>query len=50
MSLTHVFTGEVEDKNVPFFLVLLKDTELLENTFFRFIIKVQGEPKPKVKL
>nr|XP_018906230.1 PREDICTED: muscle M-line assembly protein unc-89 isoform X3 [Bemisia tabaci] len=34
--------------NNPVFLVRLKDTEVLENTFLRFIIKVRGSPMPSV--
>jgi len=38
------------EANSPFFVVKLKDTELLEDTFLRFMIKVQGEPNPTVTL
>lgn len=34
----------------PYFTVSLHDTELLENTYLRFLIKVCGDPKPEVKL
>ncbi|KAL0112245.1 hypothetical protein PUN28_011952 [Cardiocondyla obscurior] len=37
------------DANSPIFLVRLKDTELLENTYLRFMIKVKGEPNPEMK-
>ncbi|XP_033229348.1 obscurin isoform X3 [Belonocnema kinseyi] len=37
------------DGNKPFFLVSLKDTELLENTYLRFMIKVTGNPNPDLK-
>ncbi|XP_063930937.1 obscurin isoform X4 [Zophobas morio] len=32
----------------PEFLVKLKDTELAENTYLRFMVKVRGEPMPDV--
>ncbi|KAL3285162.1 hypothetical protein HHI36_019282 [Cryptolaemus montrouzieri] len=32
----------------PQFLVALKDTELLENTYLRFMVKVTGEPNPEI--
>lgn len=38
------------DGNKPDFLVRLKDTELLENTYLRFMIKVKGNPNPELKL
>lgn len=38
------------EANAPIFLVRLKDTELLQNTYLRFMIKVKGEPNPEVKL
>lgn len=38
------------DANGPIFLVRLKDTELLENTYLRFMIKVKGDPNPEIKL
>lgn len=34
----------------PYFLVALKDTEILENTYLRFMVKVKGDPNPEVKL
>ncbi|XP_014485518.1 PREDICTED: muscle M-line assembly protein unc-89-like isoform X3 [Dinoponera quadriceps] len=37
------------DANAPIFLVRLKDTELLENTYLRFMIKVKGDPNPEMK-
>ncbi|GLG93475.1 Obscurin [Gryllus bimaculatus] len=37
------------EANAPVFLVMLKDTELLENTFLRFMVKVRGTPAPVVK-
>ncbi|XP_020716206.1 obscurin isoform X3 [Ceratitis capitata] len=33
----------------PVFLVQLKDAEMLEHTLFRFMIKVMGDPRPRVK-
>jgi hypothetical protein len=38
------------EANAPIFLVRLKDTELLENTYLRFMIKIKGDPNPEVKL
>ncbi|XP_017469983.1 PREDICTED: uncharacterized protein LOC108361757, partial [Rhagoletis zephyria] len=40
---------ETETNVAPVFLVQLKDAEMLENTHFRFMIKVMGDPKPRVK-
>ncbi|XP_066587330.1 obscurin isoform X6 [Prorops nasuta] len=37
------------EANAPIFLVRLKDTELLENTYLRFMIKVKGDPNPALK-
>ncbi|XP_011689400.1 PREDICTED: muscle M-line assembly protein unc-89 isoform X4 [Wasmannia auropunctata] len=37
------------EANAPIFLVRLKDTELLENTYLRFMIKVKGDPNPEIK-
>lgn len=34
----------------PYFLVALKDTEIMENTYLRFMVKVKGDPNPEVKL
>lgn len=36
--------------NAPYFLVALKDTEILLNTYLRFMVKVKGNPNPEVKL
>jgi hypothetical protein len=36
--------------NAPYFEVALKDTEILENTYLRFMVRVKGEPNPEVKL
>lgn len=36
--------------NAPYFLVALKDTEIMENTYLRFMVKVKGDPNPEVKL
>uniref|UniRef100_A0A1A9ZZH6 Obscurin n=1 Tax=Glossina pallidipes TaxID=7398 RepID=A0A1A9ZZH6_GLOPL len=33
----------------PIFLVSLRDAEMLETTMFRFLIKIMGDPKPKVQ-
>ncbi|KAL7294623.1 hypothetical protein TKK_0011927 [Trichogramma kaykai] len=37
------------DANSPTFLVRLKNTEILENTYLRFMIKVKGDPNPELK-
>jgi hypothetical protein len=34
----------------PEFTVKLKDTELAENTYLRFMVKVRGDPSPDVIL
>ncbi|XP_035445105.2 obscurin isoform X5 [Spodoptera frugiperda] len=33
----------------PYFLVALKDTEIMENTYLRFMVHVKGDPNPDVK-
>lgn len=38
------------EANSPIFLVRLKDTELLESTYLRFMVKVKGDPNPDLKL
>ncbi|KAG4067668.1 hypothetical protein HA402_005440 [Bradysia odoriphaga] len=38
----------IAEQNTPHFIVRLKDTEIMENTFLRFMVKIQGEPRPKV--
>ncbi|XP_022117643.2 obscurin isoform X5 [Pieris rapae] len=35
--------------NAPYFIVALKDTEILLNTYLRFMVKVKGNPNPDVK-
>ncbi|XP_061708255.1 obscurin isoform X2 [Cydia pomonella] len=35
--------------NAPYFIVALKDTEIMENTYLRFMVKVKGDPNPEVK-
>lgn len=39
-----------DDGSPPQFSVELRNTEVIENTFLTFMVKVKGEPKPKVKL
>lgn len=34
----------------PEFIIQLKDTELLEDTYLRFMVKVKGEPNPEIAL
>lgn len=36
--------------NKPVFLVQLKDTEVMEDTYLRFMVKLKGEPKPTIVL
>uniref|UniRef100_A0A0A9VUL5 Muscle M-line assembly protein unc-89 n=1 Tax=Lygus hesperus TaxID=30085 RepID=A0A0A9VUL5_LYGHE len=36
-------------KNMPQFIVTLTDTELMENTYLRYMVKVKGDPNPEVK-
>lgn len=38
------------EANHPVFLVQLKDTELLQDTYLRFMVKVKGNPNPTVRL
>lgn len=38
------------EQNTPYFAVRLKDTEIMEHTFLRFMVKVVGEPRPKIEL
>ncbi|XP_011291978.1 obscurin isoform X5 [Musca domestica] len=40
---------ESQTNVAPIFLCSLKDAEMLENTQFRFLIKIMGDPKPKVQ-
>ncbi|XP_067629054.1 obscurin isoform X3 [Eurosta solidaginis] len=40
---------ETKTNVAPVFLVQLRDSEMLEHTLFRFMIKVMGDPKPRVK-
>ncbi|XP_024082458.1 obscurin isoform X3 [Cimex lectularius] len=48
--VVHKLTNEERKaKNGPHFLVRLKDTELLQNTYLRFLIKVKGDPMPTVE-
>ncbi|KAL0901988.1 hypothetical protein ABMA27_007123 [Loxostege sticticalis] len=51
--VVHELTAEERKQrnalNAPYFLVALKDTEILENTYLRFMVKVKGDPNPEVK-
>nr|XP_034830916.1 obscurin isoform X3 [Maniola hyperantus] len=52
LSVYELTTEERKRKNAlnaPYFLVALKDTEILLNTYLRFMIKVKGNPNPEVK-
>jgi hypothetical protein len=40
---------ELAETNAPYFEVKLKDTEVIENTYLTFMVKVKGEPTPKVR-
>nr|NP_001286806.1 obscurin, isoform H [Drosophila melanogaster]AHN56601.1 obscurin, isoform H [Drosophila melanogaster] len=40
---------ETKTNTEPAFLVSLKDAEMIENTLFRFMVKIIGDPKPRVK-
>lgn len=39
----------LQETNCPYFDVQLKDTEIIENTLLTFMVKVKGEPTPKVR-
>lgn len=41
---------ERAEANAPVFLVQLKDSELLEDTHLRCMIKVKGDPNPDLTL
>ena len=41
---------KMAQEKCPVFLVQLHDTELIEDTSVRFMIKVKGEPIPTVEL
>ena len=41
---------ELAEVNSPHFSIRLKDTEVLESTFLRFMVKVKGDPQPRIKL
>lgn len=38
------------EQNTPYFVIRLTDTEIMEKTFLRFMVKVIGEPRPKIQL
>ncbi|XP_073994367.1 obscurin isoform X7 [Rhodnius prolixus] len=47
--VVHTLTDEERrQRNAPLFLVKLKNTELLQHTYLRFMVKVKGEPAPTV--
>lgn len=50
MSETAEERKAIAEQNTPHFIVRLKDTEVMENTYLRFMVKVQGEPRPKIIL
>ncbi|XP_055374379.1 obscurin isoform X3 [Condylostylus longicornis] len=37
-----------EEHLEPFFLISLRDAEMIENSQFRFMVKVVGDPKPRI--
>lgn len=41
---------KMAQQKCPVFLVVLHDTELIEGTSVRFMIKVKGDPIPSVEL
>ncbi|CAB3240106.1 unnamed protein product [Arctia plantaginis] len=51
--VVHELTAEErKERNAlkaPYFLVALKDTAIMENTYLRFMVKVKGDPNPEVK-
>lgn len=40
----------MSESNSPVFSVQLKDTEVIEKTYLTFMVKVKGDPAPKVRL
>ena len=40
----------LSETNSPVFSVSLKDTEVIEKTYLTFMVKVRGDPKPKIRL
>lgn len=38
------------EQNTPYFVIRLTDTEIMEKTFLRFMVKVIGEPRPQIEL
>ncbi|XP_063549021.1 obscurin isoform X4 [Cydia strobilella] len=48
-QLTNEERRERNALNAPYFIVALKDTEIMENTYLRFMVKVKGDPNPEVK-
>ncbi|XP_063617006.1 obscurin isoform X2 [Cydia splendana] len=49
IELTDEERRERNALNAPYFIVALKDTEIMENTYLRFMVKVKGDPNPEVK-
>lgn len=52
--IVHEKTAEelkaIAEQNTPHFICTLHDTEVMESTFLRFMLKVTGEPRPKIVL
>lgn len=40
----------MSESNAPVFSVQLKDTEVVEKTYLTFMVKVRGDPMPKIRL
>lgn len=38
------------EQNTPYFAIRLTDTEVMKDTYLRFMVKVIGEPRPKMQL
>ncbi|XP_050073153.1 obscurin isoform X1 [Anopheles maculipalpis] len=48
-SLTPEQRKALSESNSPVFSVQLKDTEVIEKTYLTFMVKVKGDPAPKVR-
>lgn len=38
------------ERNTPYFAIRLTDTEIMDKTYLRFMVKVIGEPRPQIQL
>lgn len=50
LSVSEEKKRELAEANSPHFSIRLKDTEVLEATSLRFMVKVNGDPQPRIKL